>query len=70
MTVGDRFYTYAGGKDGLLSVEIGGSVESLPLPGHTVNSCPLWIDGDTLLCMSFGMKGGRYTTAYLNGVGI
>ena len=69
LTVGDRVYTYAGGKKGLLSVGLDGSAETLPLPGHTVNSCPLWTGGDTLLCMSFGMKGGRYTTVYLNGVG-
>jgi hypothetical protein len=70
LTVGGRFYTYAGGKKGILSVGLDGSVESLPLPGHTVSSCPLWTDGDTLLCMSFGMKGGRYTTVWLNGVRI
>lgn len=70
VAVGDRFYTYAGGKKGLLSVGLDGSVESLPLPGHTVSSCPLWTDGETLLCMSFGMKGGRYTTVWLNGVRI
>ena len=70
VTVGDRFYTYAGGKKGLLSVGPDGSAETLPLPGHTVNSCPLWADGNTLLCMSFGMKGGRYTTVWLNGVRI
>ena len=70
VAVGDRFYTYAGGKKGLVSVGLDGSAETLPLPGHTVNSCPLWTDGDTLLCMSFGMKGGRYTTVWLNGVRI
>ena len=70
LTVGDCFYTYAGGKKGLLSVGLGGSAENLPLPGHTVSSCPLWTDGKTLLCMSFGMKGGRYTTAWLHGVGL
>ena len=70
VAVGDRFYTYAGGKKGLLSVGPDGSAETLPLPGHTVNSCPLWADGNTLLCMSFGMKGGRYTTVWLNGVRI
>ena len=68
LTVGNRFYTYAGGKNGLLSAGLDGSVESLPLCGYTANSCPLWTDGETLLCMSFGMKGGRYTTVYLHGV--
>ena len=70
VTVGDRFYTYAGGKKGLLSVGLDGSSETLSLTGHTVSSCPLWTDGKTLLCMSFGMKGGRYTTAWLHGVGL
>lgn len=68
LTAGGRFYTYADGKKGLLSVGLDGSAETLPLPGHTVNSCPLWTDGDTLLCMSFDMKGGRYTTVRINGV--
>lgn len=70
VTVGDRFYTYAGGRKGLLSVGLDGSSETLSLTGHTVSSCPLWTDGKTLLCMSFGMKGGRYTTAWLHGVGL
>ena len=68
LTVKDRFYTYGGGKNGLLSVGLDGSAETLPLPGHTVNSCPLWADGNTLLCMSFGMKSGRYTTVWVHGV--
>jgi hypothetical protein len=68
LTAGGRFYTYADGKKGLLSVGLDGSAETLPLPGHTDSSCPLWTDGDTLLCMSFDMKGGRYTTVRINGV--
>lgn len=68
LTAGGRFYTYADGKKGLLSVSLDGSAETLPLLGHTDSSCPLWTDGDTLLCMSFDMKGGRYTTVRINGV--
>ena len=68
LTVGDRFYTYAGGKRGLLSVGIDGSSESLSLPGYTDNACPLWTDGKILLCMSFDMKGGRYTAARINAI--
>ena len=68
LTVKDRFYTYGGGKNGLLSVGLDGTVESFSLPGCTVNFCPLWTDGETLLCMSFGMKGGRYTTVWVHGV--
>lgn len=68
LTAGDRFYTYAGGKRGLLSVGIDGSSESLSLPGHTDNACPLWTDGRILLCMSFDMKIGRYTTARINAI--
>lgn len=70
VTAGDRFYTYAGGKKGLLSVGLDGSAELLPLPGYTDGSCPLWTDGGTLLCMSFGMKGGRYTEVRLNAVAL
>ncbi len=68
LTVNDRFYTYAGGRNGLLSVGPDGTTETLPLPGYTDCSCPLWTDGETLLCMSFGMKGGRYTTVYIHAI--
>ena len=70
LTVGNRFYTYRGGKNGLLSVGLDGSVDSLPLLGHIDHACPLWTDGKILLCMSFGTKGGRYTTVYIHAIKI
>jgi hypothetical protein len=62
------FYTYAGGKDGLLAVSLHGTAETLPLPGVTDHDCPLYLDRDRILCLSFIQKKDRYTTVHLNAV--
>lgn len=64
----NTFYTYAGGKDGLLAVSLRGSSETIPLPGVTDHDCPLYLDNHRVLCLSCSKKGDRYTTVYLNAV--
>ena len=64
----NTFYTYAGGKDGLLAVSLHGTSETLPLPGVTDDMCPLYLDDHRVLCLSCSKKGNRYTTVYLNAV--
>ena len=65
---GKFFYTYAGGKNGLLAASLCGAVKTLPLPGATDYDCPLCLDRDRILCLSCEKKSSSYTTVHLNTV--
>lgn len=68
---GQRFYAYMSNKGGhLLSVDLQGNLETVPIPGVTYAGCPLRMIDNVILCLSFGKKGDKHTTAYINAVSI